>query len=204
MFSRAVLFTPKLFTMPPKRLPCPLCGNKFYSDWFPKFGRPDAKCFMCLTNENVQYLESVIKSHQHAIEDLKQENTDLKAELKELKKIKERNMNKTSQVIPPSMTPIETPFQTVRNKRKTPKPTPKIPPRIHLANKFSLLEDEGDHSEPKQKQNINRSCKVGKPYRPINKYSTNEKCTYVISDSILRGQGHAFASNHKGKKRSVK
>ena len=176
--------------MPPKRIACPNCANKFYSDWFPKFGRPDAKCFMCLTNENFQYLESIIKSHNHAIDELRQENADLKAELKKVK------------ANPHNIPPLDQSFQTVHNKRKN-KPTPKKTPGIPTSNRFSALDDEQETDSSKsakerteRKRSSNRDTEV--------KYSKHEKNTIVVGDSIIRGQGAAFASNSKAKKRTVK
>ena len=177
--------------MPPKRIACPNCANKFYSDWFPKFGRPDAKCFMCLTNENIQYLESIIKSHNHAIDELRQENADLKAELKKVK------------ASPSNIPLVDQTFQVVHNKRKL-KPTPKKTPGIPTANRFSALDDENDLNSGKgTKQEITEKKKSGN-HDHVVKYSKKESSTLVVGDSILRGQGAAFATNNKSKKRSVK
>ena len=175
--------------MAPIRLPCPECTKKFYPEWFPKHPRPDAICYMCTNTKFFASLENKLANYKSDTECLKIENCQLKEEVIQLKEEVSRiskSMKNTSS--------INQEYQVVgKNKRKVSSVT-RSP--IPLTNRFAALSEE-DQSE--------RKIKVTS--RDINKHfnvSDNEENTYVWSDSILRGQGVAFALNAKNKRRVVK
>ena len=185
--------------MPVIRITCPECNKKYYPEWFVDHPRPEARCYMCLTTKKFAFLENLVACYKNDTENLKVENSQLKEEVIQLKE--EVSLITKSK---DNATPTKG-YQVVRNGRKTKGPT-MMTPTTPVSNRFSVL-NRIDQSEGSK--NIESRKTKGKSQNPESRnkqhqVSVNEECTYVWSDSVMRGQGVAFAMNDNNKKRIVK